>query len=122
MQNSVTTEPIGEESLREQVSMAVDEWLALPAESTDTDPLEYWREQLSAKTVPRAVKFLAPLARKYLAAPGANGTVERLWSDGRRIFSYCRHALSGTRFNQLLRLKHNLEALGSWPPSELVLP
>ena len=100
----------------------MDEWLALPAESTDTDPLEYWREQLSAKTVPRAVKFLAPLARKYLAAPGANGTVERLWSDGRHIFSYCRHALSGERFNQLLRLKHNLEALGSWPPSELVLP
>ena len=95
MQNSMATEPVGEESLREQVSMAVNEWLALPAESTETDPFEDWREQLSAKTVPRAVKFLAPLARRYLAAPGANGTVERLWSDGRRIFSYCRHALSG---------------------------
>ena len=64
---------------------------------------------------------LAPLATKYLAVPGANGTIERVWGDGRRILTFNRHSLSGEQVCQLLRLKFNMETLEMWPLKQLAL-
>ena len=108
-----------DEDTRVEVTKAVEEWLALPCEELDTDPLTMWKDMVEATQVKPFARYLGPLALKYLVAPGANGTVERLWSDGRRVLTYGRHALSGTRFDQILGLKCNLRALGLWPPKAI---
>ena len=110
--------------LRDQITKAVDEWFAEPCLPIEADPFSQWRELTQTRKgeqVKAFVRFLAPLALKYLVAPGASGSIERLWSDGRRVFSYGRHGLSPERFNQLLRLKRNLVSLGRWPPKQLSL-
>ena len=63
--------------------------------------------------------YLHPLARQYLAAPGVNGSIERVWSVGSRMLTYSRHSLAGSRVCQLLRLKRNSELLGMWPSSRV---
>ena len=105
----------------EDVSRALDDWFALPALPTDSSPLDFWQEAVRQDAPAPWVRLLAPLARKYLASPGASGSIERVWSQGRRVITFNRHALSGERVCQLLRLKHNLAKVGMWPPSPLAL-
>lgn len=105
-----------EQDARADVKKAVREWLALPCEPMDTDPLTSWKVLVEASIVKPHARYLAPLALKYLVAPGASGTIERVWSDGRRVLTYGRHALSSTRFDQVVCLKRNLRSLGFWPP------
>ena len=101
------------EDLQEEVAAAVDAWLGARAEPQSADPLAIWAKVAAGSP---AHRFLAPLARKYLAAPGGSGSIERLWSEGRRVLAWNRHALSDTRVSQLLRLKFNMAQLGEWPP------
>ena len=65
------------------------------------------------------IRFMIPLARKYLAVPGANGSIERVWSSGRRVLVFNRQSLSSAHVHMLLTLKHNMEQLGMWPPTKV---
>ena len=103
--------------LEEVIGGAVDLWLSRPAYPADSDPLSHWEGIAASANSP--FRCLVPLARKYLCAPGASGTVERLWASGRRVLTFSRHSLSGGRFNQLLRLKSNLRKFREWPPQPL---
>ena len=110
-----------DEDLKAEVEKAVQEWLALPCMPMDSDPGATWRDLIKFHSAKAYVRYLAPFALKYLVIPGASGTVERVWSNGRRVLTYGRHALSSSRFNQLVRLKHNLPELGLWPPAPISL-
>ena len=89
-----------QEALQTSIEGAVSDWLGSPPVEPDVDPLQWWADataQGAAKpSESAAVRFLAPLARKYLAVPGSNGSIERVWSSGRRTLVFNRQSLSGT--------------------------
>jgi hypothetical protein len=100
---------------------AVADWLASPLMPPDSSPLEFWGKAAGPDACTSSyASILAPLARKYLCAPGASGTIERLWSEGRRVLAFNRHALSEERVGQLLRLKFNMSRVGAWPPKAAI--
>jgi hypothetical protein len=103
------------------VDQAVEQWFSLPSEPADADPLDWWATAVGPRGLGMTAAVLAPLARKYLAVPGANGSIERVWSVGRRVLTCSRHSLAGSRVSHLLRLKRNSELLGMWPPGPVAL-
>jgi hypothetical protein len=96
----------------EVVEQAVQQWFSSPSEHHDSDHLDWWARAVGSHGLGRTAAVLAPLARKYLAVPGANGSIERVWSVGRRVLASNRHCLAGARVFQLLRLKRNSELVG----------
>ena len=109
------------ENFRESVKKAVTEWLQTPQVPPESDPLLWWADAVAKLPQSAAVRYLAPLARKYLCVPGANRSIERVWSSGRRTLVFNRQSLSGKHVDMLLTMKHNMEALGMWPPKPLPL-
>ena len=110
------------EDLAGEVTEAVKEWMDSPQTPHDESPLDWWAQALEKEVVSASVRLLAPLARRYLAIPGSNGRIERLWSDGKRVLTVLRTSLDPDRVSMLLRLKANMELVGMWPPQALVLP
>ena len=107
-------------TLAAAVSAAVAEWFRGPPLPPGESPLAWWASLVGpGGTLCPTAMYLAPLARKYLCTPGASGTIERLWSDGRRLLAWNRHALREDRVGQLLRLKFNSRSCGAWPPAHL---
>ena len=64
--------------------------------------------------------ILGPLARKYLAIPGTNGGVERLWSSARRLLHYDKGQMDTSQVARTLMLRANAEELGLWPLDPIV--
>ena len=110
------------EDLAGEVTRAVKEWMDSPQTPHDESPLDWWAQALEKEVVSASVHLLAPLARRYLAIPGSNGRIERLWSDGKRVLTALRTCLDPDRVSMLLRLKANMELVGMWPPQALALP
>ena len=95
-------------------------WFTMEPASPETEPLQWWAECVAeGAKMPDAIRFMIPLARKYLAVPGANGSIERVWSSGRRVLVFNRQSLSSAHVHMLLTLKHNMEGLGMWPPAKV---
>ena len=110
------------EDLAGEVTKAVKEWMDSPQTPHDESPLDWWAQALGKEVVSASVRLLAPLARRYLAIPGSNGRIERLWSDGKRVLTALRTSLDPDRVSMLLRLKANMELVSMWPPQALALP
>ena len=86
------------------------------------DPLTWWKNASDPKSPYNDIyKMLSPLARKYLAIPGSNARIERVWSAARRLLSKDRAALEGEGVRALLPLRYNMESLGLWPPEAIPL-
>jgi len=89
----------------ETVKAQVEAFLALSPE--EVDPLEWW------KVHERKYRFLAPLAKKYLAQPGSVADVERLWSRAKWIENaHGPTAHESKALTQLLSLGDNAKGLG----------
>ena len=103
--------------LRDVLEEAVKDWMAAPQLPPTTDICQWWnsKEASDCKGVVTFKRYFKLPARRYLAVAGASGRIERLWSDGRRLYSHLRHFLSGNRACQLLRLKSNVALVGMWP-------
>ena len=107
-------------ALAAAVSAAVTEWFRGPPLPPGESPIAWWASLAGpGGTLCPTAMYLAALARKYLCTPGASGSIERLWSDGRRLLAWNRHALQEDRVGQLLRLKFNARRCGVWPPGQL---
>ena len=104
--------------LRDKVEKAVEAWFDMPPVSLEEvpDPLKWWASAISEQIVADSLRFLAPLARKYLAIPGVNGSIEQVWSAGRRVLVFNRHSPSGNQVDMLLTSCWKM-----WPPEALPL-
>ena len=89
----------------ETVNAQVEAFLSLSPE--EVDPLEWWRVH------ERKYRFLAPLAKKYLAQPGSVADVERLWSRAKWIeAAHGPSARQSKALTQVLSLGDNAQGLG----------
>ena len=87
------------------VQAQVEAFLAFGPE--DVDPLQWW------KLNERKYRFVAPLARKFLAQPGSVADVERLWSRARWLESTHGPSMhTSGAFTQFVSLGENAEGLG----------
>lgn len=113
--------PLEDHEWAAMAAQGVADWLASPSVPADVDPLAWWAAEAAKESRPVSITVLTTLARKYLCIPGANGSVERVWSSGRRILTFNRQSLAGSRVSQLLSLKHNAALSGQWPPKPMCL-
>ena len=110
-------QPAGRKDLKQRVAQAWRAYLALPQPDRASDPLSWWAAHVNPKVgSPTSVgQVLGPLARKYLAIPGTNGGVERLWSSARRLLNYDKGQMDTAQVARTLMLRANAEELGLWP-------
>jgi hypothetical protein len=110
-------QPAGRKDLKNRVAQAWRAYLALPQPDRASDPLAWWAGHVRPKAgSPTSVgHVLGPLARKYLAIPGTNGGVERLWSSARRLLNYDKGQMDTAQVARTLMLRANAEELGLWP-------
>ena len=109
------------QDLKQRVAKAWRAYTALPALDRSADPFAWWAAHASPKEgCPSLVgQIFGPLARRYLAIPGTNGGVERLWSSARRLLNYDKGKLDTAQVARTLILRANAEELGMWPLSSI---
>jgi hypothetical protein len=110
-------EPQSRQAVKQRVAKAWRAYLALPAPERSADPFGWWAAHASPSEGPPSLigEVLAPLARRYLAIPGTNGGVERLWSAARRLLSFDKGQLGASQVARTLIIRANAEELGMWP-------
>ena len=95
----------GLRGFRPTCSAQVEAFLALGPE--DVDPLQWW------KLNEKKYRFLAPLAKRFLAQPGSVADVERLWSRAKWLdATHCPSMHTSGAFTQFVSLGENAEGLG----------
>ena len=81
----------------------IDQYLSLPVESCNIDPLQWWKSHL-----PQFPK-LSCLAKEILAIPGSSVSVERVFNVGRDIIGIRRNALKPETISALMFGNHYIK-------------